>query len=200
MHVFQSLSTLDGADALRTDGDEPSQVGYWAIGGQLAHAAGMCAVVCPSVNSYKRLNAGHRAPRHATWARVSQTSLIRVPLLSAGERTEIELRSPDALSNPYLVFATALACALDGIQNQIEPPEPLNENLTTYNDEEFARRGVLRLPGTLGEALSAYLEDRVVRETIGSYISSQLVKVKRDEWEAYRAHVSPWEFDRYVDA
>jgi glutamine synthetase len=200
MHVFQSLFHLDGTDALRNAVDDLSQVAYWAIGGQLAHATGMCAVVCPSVNSYKRLNAGHRAPRHATWARVSQASLIRVPSWADGGNAEIELRSPDAISNPYLVFATALSCAMDGIHNQIEPPEPLDENYTSYNDEEMLRRGVTRLPGTLGEALTAYLDDQVVQTTIGSYISSQLIKLKRDEWETYRSHVSPWEFNRYVDA
>ena len=67
-----SFRYLDGGDALRDERDELSQTAYWMIGGQLAHARGMCLVINPSVNSYKRLNAGHRAPRHANWARVSQ--------------------------------------------------------------------------------------------------------------------------------
>lgn len=200
MHVFQQFAHADGTDALRTAQDDLSPLAYWAIGGQLAHATGMCAIVCPSVNSYKRLNAGHRAPRHATWARVSQASLIRVPAWAAGEHAEIELRSPDAVANPYLVFATALACALDGVCNRTEPREPLDESYTTYDDLELLRRGVDRLPGTLGEALTAFAEDAVVQEIIGPYISSQLLTLKRAEWEAYRSHVSPWEFTRYVDA
>lgn len=199
-HVFQQLSHLDGSDALRDERDELSQIAYWMIGGQLTHANGMCLVACPSVNSYKRLNAGHRAPRHATWARVSQASLIRVPTWAAGENAEIELRSPDAMGNPYLTFAVALACGLDGINNRIDPPDPLDESFMIYDDVELQRRGAVRMPGTMGEALNAFAEDRVVQETLGSYITDLLLTVKRDEWEAYRAHVSPWEFNRYVDA
>jgi glutamine synthetase len=199
-HVFQQLSHLDGRDALRDERDELSQIAYWMIGGQLTHANGMSLVVCPSVNSYKRLNAGHRAPRHATWARVSQASLIRVPSWAAGENAEIELRSPDAMANPYLAFAVALACGLDGINNRIDPPDPLDESFMSYDDVELQRRGVTRLPGTMGEALNAFAEDAVVQETLGAYITDLLLTVKRDEWESYRAHVSPWEFSRYVDA
>ena len=200
MHVFQQLHHLDGTDALKNDRDELSQTAYWMIGGQLAHARGMCAVVCPSVNSYKRLNAGHRAPRHATWARVSLASLIRVPSWADGEAAEIELRCPDAMASPYLAFAVALSCGLDGIRNRIDPPDPFDESFMTYDDTELERRGVTRLPGTLGAALTAFAEDDVVQESVGAYIVDQLLTVKSEEWEAYRSHVSPWEYGRYVDA
>jgi glutamine synthetase len=200
MHVFQQLYHLDGTDALRNDRDELSEIAYWTIGGQLAHAKGMCAVVCPSVNSYKRLNAGHRAPRHATWARVSLASLIRVPSWADGEHAEIELRSPDAMASPYLAFAVALSCGLDGIRNRIDPPDPFDESFMSYDDTELERRGVTRLPGTLGEALTAFLDDDIVQESVGEYIVDQLLTVKSEEWEAYRSHVSPWEYGRYVDA
>ena len=132
--------------------DTLSQVAYWAIGGLLSHAPGLCLITNPSVNSYKRLNAGHRAPRHATWARVSQSSLIRVPGWTESEEAEIELRSPDAMANPYLVFASLLTCVLHGIREQIDPPEPLDESFVMYDDAEMGRRGVTRLPATLGEA------------------------------------------------
>lgn len=198
-HIFQQLFHLNGADALR-DGEELAQTAYWMIGGQLAHASGMCLVTNPSVNSYKRLNAGHRAPRHATWARVSQASLIRVPSWASGENAEIELRNPDAMANPYLAFAVALACALDGIANRLDPPDPLDESFMSYGDVELQRRNAARLPTTLGEALDRFAEDAVVQETVGAYIADQLLTVKREEWEAYRAHVSPWEYNRYVDA
>jgi glutamine synthetase len=200
MHVFQQLSWQDGTDALRGDGDSLSQTAYWMIGGQVAHALGMSLIVGPTVNSYKRLNAGHRAPRYATWARVSQASLIRVPSHAEGERTEIELRSPDAMANPYLVFASALASGLDGVHNRIDPPDPLDESFVTYDDDEMARRGVTRLPGTLGESIAAFAQDGVVQGIVGPYIADLLMTVKRGEWEAYRSHVSPWEFGRYVDA
>jgi glutamine synthetase len=201
MHVFQRLRhATDGGDALRDEGDTLSGIAYRAIAGQLAHATGLCAVVCPTVNSYKRLNAGHRAPRHATWAHLSQASLIRVPSWAPGEEAAIELRSPDSMANPYLAFAVALACAMDGIRTGEEPPEPLEESFSSYDDAGLQRIGVPRLPGTLGEALNALTQDLVVQETLGEYVYDQLLTVKRAEWEEYRAHVGPWELRRYGDA
>jgi glutamine synthetase len=201
MHVFQQLRRrADKSDALRIDHDQLSPVARHMIGGQLAHAPGMCLVTSPTVNSYKRLNAGHRAPRHATWARVSQASLIRVPSWAPDEETALELRSPDPMANPYLAFSVALACALDGIKHAEEPPEPLDESFVVYDDGELQRLGIPRLPGTLGEALAPFAQDGVVQATLGDYVFDQLLTVKRAEWEDYRRHVSPWELARYGDA
>jgi glutamine synthetase len=200
MHVFQRLVRLDdGGDALRGEGDNISSIAREAIAGQLAHAAAMCLVVCPTVNSYKRLAAGHRAPRHATWARLTQDSLIRIPSWTAAAHAgvELELRSPDNMANPYLALAVALACALDGIRTKDEPPAPLDESLVRYDDDELQRLGVARLPSTLGDALNLFREDDVVRAALGDYVSDQLVQVKHAEWVEYRRHVSPWEQARY---
>ncbi len=200
MHLFQRLSGFpNGNDALRgaDPGEDLSPTARRIIAGQLAHAAAMCAVVCPTVNSYKRLSAGHRAPRHARWARVGQSSLIRVPAWAADEETALELRSPDAMANPYLAIAVALACALDGINRGEEPPDPLDESLVVYDDAELLRLGVPRLPATLGDALAALTEDAVIRAALGDYVFEQLLAVKRAEWEEYRRYVSPWEHARY---
>lgn len=201
MHLFQSFLDADGVDLLRSQrGEGLSRIGRSVIGGQLAHASGMALILCPTVNSYKRLNAGHRAPRHSTWARVSQASLIRVPTLAPDVNTEIELRSPDGMANPYLAFAVALSTALDGIRTGEEPPEPLDEGLVMYDDAELQRRGIPRLPGTLGDAINAFAEDRVVQDALGDFIVDQLLTVKRAEWEDYRRYVSPWELAHYGDA
>jgi glutamine synthetase len=200
MHVFQRLySTADGSDALRGEGEAISAQARHVIAGQLAHARGMSAIVCPTVNSYKRLAAGHRAPRHATWARLSQASLIRVPSWGpATESTvELELRSPDNMANPYLALAVSLAAALDGIRRGAEPPLALDENLVRYDDTELARLGVPPLPQTLGDALGALAEDDVMRNALGDYVCDQFLLVKRTEWNEYRQHVSPWERERY---
>ncbi len=202
MHVFQQISGFpDGGDLLRDEsaGDGISHLARRVIAGQLAHAPGMSVIACTTVNSYKRLEAGHRAPRHASWARVSQASLIRVPSSVETARADIELRSPDAMTNPYLLFAATIGTALTGIQNDEEPTPPLDEHLVQYDDDELNRLGVLRLPATLGEALEVFAADEVMRDTLGSYIADQLLHVKRAEWAAYRSHVSPWEHLRYGD-
>jgi glutamine synthetase len=200
-HFFQSFIDRDGKDLLRSSrGEGLSRIGRGIIAGQLAHAPGTALILCPTVNSYKRLNAGHRAPRHATWARVSQASMIRVPTLNPEHHIEIELRSPDAMANPYLALAVALATALDGIRLGEDPPEPLDEGLVIYDDEELQRRGIPRLPGTLGDALTAFADDLVVQQALGDVIVDQLLNVKRAEWEDYRRYVSPWELAHYGDA
>jgi glutamine synthetase len=200
MHIFQQVAHVDaGDDALRDGRDDLSTTARHVIAGQLAHAAAMCAVVCPTVNSYKRLAAGHRAPRYATWARVTQAALIRVPSSPHGEDSALELRSPDATANPYLTLAVALGCALDGIRQAEEPPEPLDESLVAFDDAELQRLGIPPLPATLGNALAAFAEDDVLRSTLGDYIFEQLLTVKRAEWDDYRRYVSPWEHARYGD-
>jgi glutamine synthetase len=201
VHVFQQFRHVgSGADLLRDEFDGLSPAALQIIGGQIGHAAAMCAVLCPTVNSYKRLNAGHRAPRYANWAHVSQTSMIRVPSAPAGGASSIELRCQDALANPYLALAVALSAALDGIARGMEPPDPLDESFSSYDDAGLERIGVQRLPGTLGEALEGFAQDQVVQDALGSYIADQLLTVKRAEWEEYRTVVGPWEHRRYGDA
>lgn len=201
VHVFQQFRRLDeGDDLLRDEIDMLAPRALQIIGGQIAHAAAMCAVLCPTVNSYKRLNAGHRAPRYANWAHVSQTSMIRVPSALSGGAASIELRCQDALANPYLALAVALSAALEGIERGIEPPEPQEESFSSYDDAGLERIGVQRLPSTLGEALEAFAQNQVVQNALGSYISDQLLTVKRAEWEEYRTVVGPWEHRRYGDA
>ena len=202
MHVFQHLRRIgDGVDALRGETETLSTQARHAIAGLLEHARGMSAIACPTVNSYKRLAAGHRAPRHATWARLSQASLVRVPSLSpvTGSTVELELRSPDNMANPYLALSVALASMIDGIRRGEEPSLALDENLVRYDDGELQRMGVPSLPQTLGDALGALAEDDLVRTSLGDYVYDQFLLVKRAEWNDYRRYVSQWERDRYGD-
>lgn len=199
MHIFQRLLRVaDGSDALGA-GDDLTELGRFAIAGLLDHAAPMSAVLAPTVNSFKRLAAGHRAPRHATWARLSQASLVRVPSSapSTSDLIELELRSPDNMANPYLALALSLAALLDGVERGEEPPPPLDENLVRYDDEELARLGVSELPRTMGMALDLFAESDFCRNALGDYIFDQFLHVKRAEWEDYRRQVSPWEHARY---
>jgi glutamine synthetase len=202
MHIFQRVLSLDdGEDLLRDEADAHgmSTMAQHMIAGQLAHAPAMSAILNTTVNSYKRLADGHRAPAWATWARVSRGSLLRVPTAGTEQPTDLELRSPDALANPYLAIAVALGAAIDGIANEMEPPPPFDENLVSYDEDEFHRLGAVRLPQTMGEALDEMATNDVMRSVLGTYIFDQLLSVKRAEWADYRRHVSPWEHARYGD-
>ncbi|HMB25731.1 MAG TPA: glutamine synthetase family protein, partial [Anaerolineales bacterium] len=115
MHVHQSLYyTSNGRNAFSDPGDAHglSKIAKHFIAGQLAHARGMCAILAPLVNSYKRLVAGYEAPVYISWARINRSALIRVPRASKSESTRLELRCPDPSCNPYLAFAVMLAAGL----------------------------------------------------------------------------------------
>ncbi len=203
MHLFQCIASLSGGNDLIRAKDAPDELSTLArqvIAGQLRHAAALCAITCPTVNSYKRLAAGHRAPRHALWARVGQAALIRVPAWAADEDGTLELRCPDAMANPYLAFAAVVACAMDGVRTGAEPPSPLNESLVAYDEAELNRLGVPALPKTLGQALDVLAENDVLRDALGEYIYEQLLTVKRAEYEEYRRYVTPWELARYGES
>jgi glutamine synthetase len=199
MHLFQRLLSLeDGSDLLGTDqGNAITPMAGHMIAGQIRHASAMSAILNTTVNSYKRLSDGHRAPAWATWAKVSEASLLRVPAVPAGTPTDIELRSPDAMANPYLAIAVSLGAAVSGIEQKLAPPEPFDENLVHYNEDEYARLGVDRLPQTLGQAIDNLGQDDTMRDILGHYIVDQLLTVKRAEWDEYRRHVSPWERAKY---
>jgi glutamine synthetase len=176
---------------------ELSDAARWFVGGLMKHARGFTAVCNPVVNSYKRLVPGYEAPVYIAWSERNRSPLIRIPA-ERGDGTRCELRSPDPSCNPYLAFCVALACGLDGIENKIEPPEPVKVNVYTLDDEERAMRGIPTLPGTLAEAVEEMLEDSVVCEGLGEHILNNFVRAKRTEWDEYRASVHDWERQKYL--
>jgi glutamine synthetase len=199
MHVHQSLAyTATGKNAFADPGDPHglSKIAKHFIAGQLAHARGMCVVLAPLVNSYKRLVTGYEAPVYVSWARINRSALIRVPRASMPESTRLELRCPDPSCNPYLAFAVMLAAGLDGIRRELPAPEATEENLYLLDTQRRAALEVL--PGSLNQALNALEEDDVVRAALGAHICDRFVSAKRLEWEDYRLEVTPWELSKYL--
>jgi glutamine synthetase len=206
MHTHQSLYSIADernafADARNKYGLAPVARQYMA--GILAHARGMCAVLAPLVNSYKRLVPGYEAPTYLTWGRINRSALIRVPMVSPGrsvEATRVEVRCPDPSSNTYLAFAVMLAAGLDGIEKEMELGDPVEESLFEMEAERIAEKGIKELPGTLGEAIEELEADKVVSDALGEHVLSRYVEAKRAEWDEYRTQVTSWEVDRYLDA
>ncbi|MFW6075673.1 MAG: type I glutamate--ammonia ligase [Chloroflexota bacterium] len=204
MHVHQSLSDIETNDNAFVDTDDSyglSEKARQFMAGQLAHARGMCAVLAPIVNSYRRLVPGYEAPVYISWARQNRSALIRVPMIRTGQTraTRVELRFPDPACNPYLAYAVMLAAGLDGIEKQMELPPPVEENLYHFTDEDLARREVQTLPTTLGEAVAELKSDEVVRAALGEHVFERLVEAQMQEWDAFRIHVTEWERDRYLE-
>lgn len=201
LHLSQALRGPAGSDSVFSAKDQRyqlSELGGQFIAGQLAHARGMCAVLAPLVNSYKRLTGGAEAPARVCWARTHRGALIRVPAASAHASTRLELRAPDPSCNPYLALAVMLKAGLDGIANKMPLPDPIEEDghLLTQEDEEGSASF---LPGTLGEALEELDWDPVVRGALGQPIYERFLAAKEQEWVAFQHHISTWELQRYLE-
>ena len=176
---------------------ELSKEALYFIGGLLRHAKGFTAITNPLVNSYKRLTPGYEAPVYIAWSERNRSPLVRVPA-ARGLGARAELRSPDPSCNPYLAFAVVLKAGIDGIKNQIDPGEPVSQNIYTMSKEKKKSLGIESLPSTLKEALSELNKDEVVKSALTDHILENYIEAKREEWEDYRIRVHQWELDRYL--
>ena len=174
-----------------------SKEALYFIGGLLRHAKGFTAITNPLVNSYKRLTPGYEAPVYIAWSERNRSPLVRVPA-ARGDGTRAELRNPDPSCNPYLAFAVMLKAGIDGINNQIDPGEPVSQNIYTMSKEEKISLGIESLPSTLNEALLELDEDEVVKSALTDHILRNYFEAKREEWENYRIRVHQWELDKYL--
>jgi glutamine synthetase len=204
MHVHQSMCDILGNNLFSDPKDDfhLSSLAYHFIAGQLAHARALAAIVAPTVNSYKRLVPGYEAPVYIGWAQINRSALIRIPRWSEGrdQSTRAELRFPDPSSNPYLAFTAMLAAALDGIDQGLECPKPLNQvNVYELTDEDRKKLGVAELPGSLSEALHELEADAVIRSSLGATLYEAFVRAKWEEIEEYQMKVTDWEVERYLE-
>ncbi|MEW5725825.1 MAG: glutamine synthetase family protein [Thermodesulfobacteriota bacterium] len=166
-----------------------SDLARWFIAGQVAHARGMAAFFAPTINSYKRYRPGSFAPINYAWGLDNRTIYIRVPS-ERGRPTRLENRAPCASANPYLVFAAAFAAGLDGIENKMDPGDPLL-------GDSYSAEGLVPVPSTLEEALDEMEKDPVITEAIGPAMIKAFTAVKRQEVERFKAWVTDWEFTEY---
>jgi glutamine synthetase len=179
-----------------------SDMARWYIGGLLAHAGALCAWANPTTNSYKRLVPGYEAPVNLVYSQRNRSASVRIPLYSQSPRAKrIEFRCPDPSCNPYLAFSAMLLAGLDGIQNRIEPPDPVDKDLYDLPPEEMAQ--VPQVPGSLEEALDALEADQDFLKAGGVFTDDLIdtwISYKRtNEVDALRLRPHPWEFHLYYD-
>ncbi len=174
-----------------------SQTCLHYVGGLLRHARGYCAITNPLVNSYKRLVPGHEAPTAIAWSEKNRSPLVRVPA-ARGESTRVELRLPDPSCNPYLALSVMLRAGLDGVVQELDPGPPVNKNIYKMSHRERRHLRIDDLPANLSEALDELEKSDLVRDALGDHIVEHFLAAKRDEWDDYLRHVSPWELDRYL--
>ena len=201
MHTHQSLFKGD-RNAFFDAGDpyhlSPLAKSYMA--GLLNHAREFTLITNQWVNSYKRLVPGYEAPVYITWARRNRSDLVRIPEYKPGKEmaTRIEYRAPDPACNPYLAFAVMLAAGLEGIEHEYVLPEPTEENVFEMSEDERRERGIDLIPGSLDEAIRVAEESDLLRRCLGDHVFDSLLRNKKIEWSAYRAHVTDFELKRYL--
>lgn len=201
MHTHLSLFTEDGENAFHDAGGEfnLSATAQQFIAGILDHAPAITAVCDPIVNSYKRLVPGYEAPVYIAWSDVNRSALIRKPAARTPAASRIELRSPDPSCNPYLALAVMLQAGLDGIERGLEAPDPVRENIYDFDESMRSDYGIDVLPPSLSAAIDTLESDDVVLDALGEHVGEKFIEAKRAECEEYRASVSQWEIDQYLE-
>src|SRR5262245_21885634 len=202
MHTHQSLWKKGKPLFAGTEYAGLSSMALHYIGGLLKHAPALCAFCSPTTNSYKRLVPGFEAPVNLAYSQRNRSAAIRIPTYSENPKTKrIEYRPPDPSANPYLCFAAMLMAGLDGIQNKIDPGEPMDKNLYELAPEELAK--VPQIVGSLSEALRSLEKDHAFLLK-GDVFSSDFLEMwlshKRREHDALRLRPHPYEFFLYYDA
>jgi len=201
MHTHQSLFEGDRNTFFdATDEYHLSKTAKGYIAGILRHAPEITLVLNQWVNSYKRLVPGYEAPVYICWARRNRSALVRVPMYKPGKEraTRIELRSPDPACNPYLAFAAMLAAGLKGIEEEYEIPPEASNNIYEMSEDERREAGIEHLPEDLHDAIRAAEGSRLLAETLGDHVHEFLIRNKREEWDAYKRYVTPYELERYL--
>jgi len=171
-----------------------SQLAKFFIGGILKHVKAITAITNPTINSYKRLGE-FEAPKYIYWGSKNRDALIRVPEFINHASARIEFRASDPSTNPYLAFAVLLKAGIEGIKNEIEPEEAIEEDI--YENGRYKKLD--SLPSTLQEALEELKKDNIIKSTL-SLAYEKFVDLKKAEIEEYMARkITDWEIEKYFD-
>jgi len=172
------------------------------IGGILKHADALCGLVAPTTNSYRRLVPGYEAPINLVYSQRNRSACVRIPMYSKSEKAKrLEFRTPDPSCNPYYAFAAMLMAGLDGIENKIEPPPPLDKDLYDLDPKEAAK--VKSVAGSLEQVLDALEKDHAfllkgdvfTKDVIETWIEYK----RKKELDPVRLRPHPYEFALYFD-
>jgi glutamine synthetase len=178
-----------------------SETAKYYIGGLLKHAPALLALTSPTTNSFRRLVPGYEAPVNLAYSQRNRSAICRIPVTKNPKAKRIEFRAPDPSCNPYLCFAALLMAGLDGIQNRIDPGEPIDKDLYELPPEEA--RMIKQVPGSLGEVLDALEADHefllkgdvFTTDLLEAYITYK----RKNELDPVRIRPTPYEFVLYYD-
>ena len=171
-----------------------SQTARKFIAGILHHLPSLMALTTPSVNSYRRLLPHCWSGAFRCWGLDNREAAIRIPSNPSGSPTHCELKTVDASANPYLALGSLLTVGLDGVQRNLEAPNPINVDPGTLDAEELSSQGIERLPSNLGEAIDHLQQNELLLQALNAELAQAFLAVRRAEWSAMK----DWELEREV--
>ena len=197
--VWDAARTVNRlADASDPDGLSP--LARHAIAGVIAHLPGLLGLTTPSTNSFRRLQPHYWSSAYTAWGIENREAAVRVPTRywddEAGS-ANLELKASDASANPYISLGGVMAAALDGIERQLDPGEPVDVDPGNLTDDERARRGIRRFPETASEALDELERDAVLMAALGGPLATEYLKVRRAEAAAYAGQDDAYELEHH---
>jgi glutamine synthetase len=199
-HINISLADDTGRNVFADkDGKKLSKLSRQFTAGVLEHAGAIAAVVAPTVNSYKRFRSRGLmkeiswAPVHRAWGENNRTLMCRLPM----NRHCLEVRIADGSVNFHLGIALVLAAGLDGIERDLDPGKPINENTYNLTAKDLGKYGALGLPKTLEQAVAEFEQDELAKKVFGDKFHKTYVDTKLDEWDEYNTVVTDWEMRTY---
>lgn len=202
-HLHWSIWDTDHAINRLADPGDPdglTPLARHAIAGVLAHLPGLLGLTTPSVNSFRRLQPHFWSSAYTAWGIENREAAVRVPSRfwddEAGS-TNLELKASDASANPYLALGGVIAAALDGIQRELDPGAPINEDPGNLTDAERDRLGIRRFPESAPAALDALEHDDVLMSALGAPLGTEYLKVRRAEAAVFAERDVDYEIEQH---
>lgn len=201
MHIHSSI-WKDGENLFAGDGyGGLSKMAMYYIGGIMKHAKALCAFTNPSTNSYKRLVPGFEAPVNLAYSNRNRSASLRIPVTNTAVAKRVEYRTPDPSCNGYLAFAALLMAGLDGIENKIDPGQPLDKDIYGLSPEEL--KDIPSVASSLEDALQCLQEDHdflLKGDVFTSDVIEKWIEYKTEaEVNPVRMRPVPEEFNLYYD-
>lgn len=202
-HIHCSAWNKRRTRNLFADPDDPNgltQLAYSFVAGVLKHLPALLALTTPTVNSFRRLQPHFWSSAYTAWGVENREAAVRIPTRYWGNEsgsTNLELKASDPSNNPYLALGALIAAGLDGVEGELQPGPPVDQDPGNWSDEERAERGIQRYPTTLDAALDALQQDAVLLDALGAPLAKEYVLVKRAEVEHFRGKGDDYELEQH---
>lgn len=199
LHIHQSLFS-DENNKFFAENEEYnlSDTAKKYTAGLLKYSKDITSITNQWVNSYKRLVPGYEAPAYISWGRQNRSALVRIPSFKQNDSCRVEYRAPDPGTNPYLCLSAMLGAGLKGIEENLELPPPVEEDIYRMSEDRKKQLNIELLPDSLYAAIIETEKSNLVKNLFGEEFFRKYIENKRAEWENYRIQVTDYELEQYL--